>query len=557
MKAKVLFSTLVAAAMLAACNNADLGENNLPEETLMGGYATFTINLPTVSGTGSRATSFEDGTKNEYAVNDATLLIFKQAGGSEGAYTYVESAGMGNMNPWNDDASSDITTSATIVAQLTSIDIQSSDEYYALVLLNKGDILLPTTSQAYSAWNNTVLESATGVTMMTKDGYFYMANAPEWRSSKADPTTLIKIDKSKIKPTVAEAQTAGTAADIYVERGMAKVTISAASVDEITVGGTAYNGDKVTITNWALDVANKKSYAVHNFEGLSTTYGEIWENASGSAPATNRFVGGSSFNRIYWGKDPNYSTDLSTDAAIAENFIVIGNSQVTATQASALYCLENTFDIAHQVQGQTTRVVFKATYVPNGFSAGDNFYKIGNQSAIWSEANLIAQIRAKAIDALALTTAEEQAKVTIDLGTIATTAGVQTLTTAAVKYAGTAVTDAQITTINDLLGCTTTGISTYLSGESYYIARIKHFGDSETPWKAGDPTYNGDNLKYLGRYGVLRNNWYELNVNAVSNPGSPDVPELKPTNPDDENEYYLQVTVKILAWAKRTQNVEL
>ncbi len=29
------------------------------------------------------------------------------------------------------------------------------------------------------------------------------------------------------------------------------------------------------------------------------------------------------------------------------------------------------------------------------------------------------------------------------------------------------------------------GISTYHNGSSYYIARIKHFGDDLTPWKSG------------------------------------------------------------------------
>ena len=105
------------------------------------------------------------------------------------------------------------------------------------------------------------------------------------------------------------------------------------------------------------------------------------------------------------------------------------------------------------------------------------------------------------------------------------------------------------------------GIATYKSGESYYIARIKHFGDAATPWKEGDPTYgdNDDinNNKYLGRYGVLRNNWYELTVGKVSGPGTPDVPTIKPTEPDDESYKYISVSVKILSWAKRSDTVDL
>ena len=132
-----------------------------------------------------------------------------------------------------------------------------------------------------------------------------------------------------------------------------------------------------------------------------------------------------------------------------------------------------------------------------------------------------------------------------------------------VQHNGTNVSSTEINAINEKLGLKAAGtdpivgIATYTSGESYYIARIKHFGDDLTPWNAGDDTYGTDNVKYLGRYGVLRNNWYELTVNSVSGPGTPDVPTIKPTDPDDENYKYISVSVKILDWAKRSQSVDL
>lgn len=134
-----------------------------------------------------------------------------------------------------------------------------------------------------------------------------------------------------------------------------------------------------------------------------------------------------------------------------------------------------------------------------------------------------------------------------------------------IKAANITVTDVEaetiekaITAINTQLGLKESdkvGISTYAGGESYYIARIKHFGDDLTSWKSG--SYGKNNLEYLGRYGVLRNNWYELTVNSVSNPGYPSVPEVKPSTPDDEDDEYINVSVKILDWAKRSQNVDL
>ena len=247
-------------------------------------------------------------------------------------------------------------------------------------------------------------------------------------------------------------------------------------------------------------------------------------------------------------------------------FKMIENNDVTgaAGEANPQYCLENTFDLNNMKQGQTTRVVFKAVFTPNGFTAPATFYKIGNNTAIWKEANLKQQIKTVALNVMGITTPEEQAKYDVDLskGTnISGVAGHQHLVKAEnITYSGEAtsskVNPAAITAINEKLGLSAeTGISTYLNGEAYYIARIKHFNEM-TPWTPGT-AYGSENEKFLGRYGVLRNNWYELSVNKVSGLGYPDVPEVKPTLPDDENDQYISVSVKILSWAKRSQNVDL
>lgn len=95
----------VIAAMTASCSsNEDLGTagpGTGTNETGVG-YATFTINLPTANGT--RATTndqFVGGTASEYAVNDATLLIFeKGTETSENNFKFVEAVQLGNLEPW-------------------------------------------------------------------------------------------------------------------------------------------------------------------------------------------------------------------------------------------------------------------------------------------------------------------------------------------------------------------------------------------------------------------------------------------------------------------------
>lgn len=327
---------------------------------------------------------------------------------------------------------------------------------------------------------------------------------------------------------------------------------------------SSYAGDKVKISNWALDVTNKKTFPIHNVDELG--YEDIWKNtAAASGPSTQRFVDNNSktlVKRVYWGKDPNYSNStLNTDetARAAEFNYVTANTEVTADPTKPLYCLENTFNLANMMQGQTTRVIFKASYTPKGFTEedGKTFYKIGTSVALWKQKDLEAHIKAAVSKVFSVTTTDD---ITIKLDAKdndITAAGNHVITAANFTVKGhDTVSKAEEKAVNDKVGLTEkAGISTYAKGESYYIARIKHFGDALTPWTSG--VYGENNLAYLGRYGMLRNNWYELDVQSVSGPGYPDVPDVKPNTPDDEDDKYIKVSVKILDWAKRSQRVDL
>lgn len=566
--------------MTASCSsNNDLvvgGGNGSGENESGVGYATLSINLPTTNGTRAAGDpEFKPGDANEYDVKDVTLLIFKEAGSSENEYTFVEKADLGTMAPWvKDDDNNGITTAATITAKLSSVDLNG--KYYALAILNNKvnttdlKVQMPTKDQTYSAWNSA--NNTDGTKFANNTNGFYMANAPEFTAAGTEPTTLVKIDKIYATKQAAETNKATT---IHVERGLAKVTVAALPTNQ-TPTGSKYNNDKVDITAWNLDVTNKSTFPIHKTAGLTSPFTTIWSASTEAAPSTGRFVDGTNtaFKRVYWGVDPNYSTDYTTVADCEKEFTVLAaNAEINGGAATPQYCLENTFDISHMMQGQTTRVVFKATYTPNGFKPGDTFYKIGNNTDLWKKADLEAQIKAKAQEVLKETNA---ANVTVTLNAaennIEESAGTKILTEANVQHKSNNetnnVTKDQIKAINEKLGlkaATATdpivGIATYASGVSYYIARIKHFGDDLTSWKEGNDTYGDNNednnKKYLGRYGVLRNNWYELTVHSVSGPGTPDVPTIKPTDPDDENYKYINVSVKILDWAKRSQNVDL
>lgn len=580
MKIKHFFGLAVIAAMTASCSsNNDLvnGGNGSSEVENGTAYASFKINLPTTSGTRAvpdGTPGFNEGTAAEYEVKNGTILIFDAT-----TDKFVTSANLGTMNPWTDVKNDGVTTAAIATVQLSNVKVGGN--YNALVLLNNNTtdkdtkkVTLPTTTDTYADWSKDT-KKANAVNYAKTDGIF-MANAPMYTGKTTEPTTLVKINHVCASREEAQAKAATV---VYVERGLAKVTMKDFETKGYSIGeGTTYAGATVKIEKWQLDVTNNSTFPVHQTGTLKDSWAEIWN--------TPRFYDKTStaFNRVYWGVDPNYSDNKyhAGDATTSpkktaldcckEAFNMITNNQVNgaAGDANPQYCLENTFDLDNMMQGQTTRVVFKAVFTPNGFTAPATFYKIGNNTAIWKEADLEQQIRTVALTAMGITDADEQGKYKVKLdathNNISGEAGQHLITAENITYnpgEGTSegestskVDQKVVNTINEKLGLSdSAGISTYLNGEAYYIARIKHFNEM-TPWEPGTG-YGTDNNAFLGRYGVLRNNWYELSVNKVSGLGYPEVPEVKPTLPDDENDQYINVSVKILSWAKRSQKIDL
>lgn len=570
---KNLFGMAVMATALVACSsNDDLTSNGHEGNQTGEAYASFRINLPTTSGTRVAGDpTFDGGDKNEYAVKDAALLLFQK--NASGDFVFKESVDLGNMEPWTSSETNGITTTAKLTAKITKAEVGENKGYYALIVLNNNSktapkITYPTVDQTYADWSQN--EANATANYLKYDNGFFMANAPKYVAGA--PETLVEIKNIYASKQQAENSTATT---VYVERGLAKVSLASTSVEHVDIKDGNYAGDKVDIEGWTLDVTNTKTYPVHVTEGL---WADTWKTTTTPA-ATNgasmdRFHDTklTEFPRVYWGLDPNYSTDYKTVAACKGEFNLVANqtdlSKAFKTGENAKkpqYCLENTFDIDHMVQGQTTRVLFSAKYTPNGFGENETFYKMGNSSQLWNATKVEAQIKAKAMEVLS---EADETKVTVTLDATAndlTKAGVHFVAAANVTHVGgPALTPAEEKQLNEKLGfkeATETdaavGLSTFESGVSYYIARVKHFGDYLTKWEADNDTYGSNNANWLGRYGVLRNNWYELSVSSVSGPGYPDVPKVNPTDPDDVNDQYINVEVKILDWAKRSQSIDL
>ena len=405
----------MATALVGCSSNDNLAPDGKDNAGKTGeAYASFTINLPTTTGNGTRGDepvvkdgtpSFAEGTAAEYEVKNGTILIFDNAG------NFVTSAQLGTMNPWTPVKKDGVTTAAITTVQLSGVSV--GGDYQALVLLNNdvdattSKVTLPTTGDTYAEWSKKT-SKVNAEKYASTDGIF-MANAPMYTGTTTEPTTLVPIANVCASREEAQAKAATT---VYVERGLAKVTMQNFTAGGYTVAEGTYKGDKVEIKNWQLDVTNKSTFPVHQIGG--TGFAAIW--------STPRFYdgGNQSFKRVYWGVDPNYSgATLQNLEACKNAFTMIGKNDIKGETGNdhPQYCLENTFDLANMMQGQTTRVVFKAVYTPNALvgTTEKTFYKIGNNTAIWTKAKLEEQIHTVAVTAMGITDATEQGKYVVKL----------------------------------------------------------------------------------------------------------------------------------------------
>ena len=576
MKKSLLFSAVLAGLMLGSCSSSDdLNGGNTPANQDGNGYVAFTINLPSQSGSSSRANDvFNDGMAKEYSVHDATLILFN-GGATEGKSSFVEAHTLSTA-PWQNVGTSDdnITTQSKKIVQKVTKSITNAK---ALVILNNNGTLSVGEDGSLKV-NNTnftgtyaeflAKTEATQNKTLTKDG-FYMANAPlaNGQGGSVDPTgttvTTLTDLTGKIYDTEAEAKL-GTPAEVYVERGVVKVTLNKGEVAKADNGTT----DKVdfAISGWAIDNTNPTTYLVRSTKGFTD-----WMGYANANCTTNpyRFVGhtqiASGLYRTYFAQDMNYDTD-----ATGLNRVTDANFKDTYGAENPQYCFENTFNVEHQNEDQTTLVAIKAK-----LNSGKDFYIVGgDQTTLFDKTQLEKLIKNKFLsveegwvnaNAKDETTSIGEDDLTLTFDKDA--AGEITLTGVTVKPEKLKDSPADLpANYLDDVKAAVGSVVCYKNGVSYYTVRIKHFGDDLTPWTNGelgvkpgsvypDGTKTAEN-NWLGRYGVLRNNWYDITVEDVKGLGSATVPELTGTT-DDELESYIAVRINVLSWAKRTQGAIL
>ena len=565
-----LFPIALTALVLGACSSEDIiGQPQWNDKGK--GYINLAIQLPTQPSTRAND-NFDDGTPAEYEVKDATLILFVN--------DVVNSAYNMDLNFSPEGTTTDnITTTAKITQEINSV----SGDIKALVVLNNNGLLsiaeggilnvngATATGKSLSELNDAV-KTAIGTDYSWHDDGLLMSNAimaDAQGGTVVDPPTsanvvepLVTIDGSKIFKTKAEAD-ANPAATIYVERAEAKVTVKNGA------NGTVTDGSRLTYTidGWALDNTNQTNKLVRDVTDFNT-----WKAFKATRSTDYRFIGGtpiaSGLYRVYWGDDYNYSTTG------VGGLTTVGGEHATlptvnpANGEFAAYCFENTTDLANMLEQNLTRVIVKAT-----FNGGTEFYTVdGNRSEIWQVADVKKEVAARLLNDV---TFNAWAKANVDQGkalssdtdfdvTFSTeAAGKRTVATIVLNESGKGKLKADAaeyptnaaTLANDHIT-----LEYYANGVAYYPVYIRHFDETQTPWDAtyetGNSIYANKSDEYLGRYGVLRNNWYEINVQSIKSLGDPNVTVVTP-EPVDKKESYISVEINVLSWAKRTQNVNL
>ena len=598
---------LAATLVMAACSDSldeSSGNGNSNEYVGNKGYVNIGINLPTTSSTRAND-EFDDGKAEEYRVNNVIIALFYGSSGDAAKCKYafkLTNADFNLSGTSTDNITSFYASGVRMIQAPTA-----NEKVYALAIVNPTDYFnVSTTSDATNendgdAVLTTVLQTqqSDGSSYATFDGKlselnvaasistiadvigsnkndFLMTNAPIANQptytysattipTDFEVTTLAPVTVYNDKSVAANEAIHNP---IYVERAVAKTQVKVSGDDAtLTVKSSTptYDGATVEFLGWKLQTTNNYYYPVRKVDG--------WNNWATFEPNTsptynsNRFFGNQAGPyRTYWGVDPNYETDLTISGTGPENYIIIDEDKNmtwnaigdNSTTSAIEYCLENTTTAKTMEDNRLTSVLLKTTFTPiNLETTGTSFFTINNTSAIYTESDFFKVASAALPDGEKLGTGEslvvkattgmkaDDATEVKDLLQIQTSTGTKDLT------------DKQA---NGILGAVSV-INYYKDGITYYYTTvIRHFDETEAP--LGDGSINNatdyEEDEHLGRYGVVRNNWYELDIKSVSGLGEPEIPtDGGGDNPPDKTASYINCEINVLSWTKRSQGVEL
>ena len=495
-----MYAALAVAAVLlfASCKN----DKNQPKGEAGDAYVSFTFNLPQggfrdgVADKNAKDTYV--GTKAEQAINAVRVVLYDPASGdAKYAFDY-NITGDGNQAPTGDGIAPN-GTAATTARFTTKAEGVTSQDYLMLAIINPTADVKTATDKG-----KTLLDAQTAI---TTDATKLSANGIMMSNDRG----LVKVTPDKMKDAANAAEQAPVA--VSVDRILAKVF----------VGGKAEvpTGAKFTGIKWQLNTTNKKTFIYRQFGQVVTEKDKFAvETAEDHSTRFDRYA-----------QDPNFSGAFNGD----DFDYLVGTPKLKGTfgydDANGQYCLENTMAAASQKVQQTTSFILSGTWTPKGFTEGETWYSY--QGFTFTTAKMKDYIT-EANDA----TKKDKADIN------GTPVGFKTALKALLAEANCPVkADGTITesfVSHDIKG--------YKDGVCYYQSNlIRHFNDDQSSLNMG-----------YGRYGVVRNNIYKINIKSISQPGEPTVVNDKDKDKDDDpKDVFVSFDVTINPWIVRTQDISL
>ena len=587
------------AALLAGCAK----EDDSPQEgtggtTTVPAGTTGTMNVSLKYAIETRADQeYDDGEDSESRAQDLTIYFFGED------KKYLGSSYVSDLSQEDDSKDNNVTSTITVDVPTNIVQTlyESSDKeatMYVVAVLNKGTF----TPQITAGENYNVFNAACQIAladaaktdnfMMTSSNYLKDISGTQQTEMALTPITNKNVGlKSDDQTTSPDPVT------IAVERVVAKVTVQ--DTETRPTDGATW-----TILGWGLNVTNKTFYPVKNFGGdqfldlLASKY-NTWQPNTSNKPWNNP-----TDMRSHWAVDPNYAAGQATITDMPNDFNEFSFSDPSSAEVKgALYCFENTTVETMQQRNATTSAVIVAQFYPKDFKEAD---KAGSwikwNDAAYSKENDYATFVEKVVedvdgdnqvitkyyklDTNGTTTGNDGKKYSPlseeDFICTYTTEGKEKIifgkknTTIGYKDAElqVALKDSEIKlyTITDDQASEATSApveinkaiakaltdnppTVYYEGYCYYVVPIRHFAKGEV----ADYTGGEYQSNHLGRYGIVRNNYYQITINDITQPGEPITdPTVDPsTDKDDETNYWINVSIKVLSWKVRTQDVIL
>lgn len=515
MKTKQLFfCSLTGLTLLAAsCSSNDEALNGGDGITSEGKtYAQIAISVANSATTRADGDNTGDdvfGTDDEYTVNDLTVVLANE----------------------NDIAMQVITPTLKTVSNTDDADKQvrvtepftcTPGKYKVYVLANYKNSQSSLSPIIKGSTDMKMVFGIGDITKLYTENNFFMTNvsAPEGQEIK-EVATGKEVDDAGT--AITNGKTNLNLLKVNVERAVSKVTFDNTDNQSFAIKQGDNTIAMATLEGVSLINLNKKMYLVK--DGQTAT----------NKPVTGEWP---------YPKDPNYDNTSMDEAYITANFTQKEASSFSAPSDAKFYCPENTMSAPAQLNGQTTGVVYKVNYKPEGKYYTELAAKNGTDSYSQMFEKVLAlgaDVRDAAITETIFTDADKTD------GTFYSYNGYVFKSMAGArlyKAIATANPSADAAAVNTAFTKgNEDGIQTYTKGDCYYTAWIKH--------NPGGTTMQQD------KYGVVRNFWYELTVNSIKKLGYSKPTYKDPKDPDDKAEASIQVQVNIKKWRWVKQNVDL